>query len=171
MSRDAPEVSSAEALRREFDAGFALEPGRLEARIDVLAIRAGRACALRLRAVEALLLTPRITPAPSRAPELLGLAGVRGAVLPVFDLRALLGLGAAEAPRWMVVAGSPAFALAFEENEGCLRVPISAVSADAGGADELARAVVTIAGAPRALLDVDAIQRALSRRGGSREER
>lgn len=171
MRRDIGLVSTAEELRREFDASFAAEPARIEAQLDVLAIRAGRPCAVRLRAIDSLLLVPRITPAPSRATELLGLVSMRGAVIPVYDLRALLGLAAAEVARWMVVAGSPALGLAFEMHDGCVRVAASAVSTDAGNADEVVRGAVTIDGTPRALLDVEAIHRVLMRRARTGEGR
>jgi purine-binding chemotaxis protein CheW len=65
-----------------------------------------------------------ITPLPSPVPQLLGVAGFRGAVVPVYDLAALLGHRRAGSPRWMVLtSGADAVALAFDSVAGHLRAP------------------------------------------------
>src|SRR5690606_1614781 len=48
----------------------------------------------------------KVTKLPGSVPELLGIAGLRGAILPVFDLGLLLGLGATKAPRWLITAAA-----------------------------------------------------------------
>ncbi len=42
----------------------------------------------------------RIVPVPATAPEVLGVGAVRGAIVVIRDLRALLGLETTRAPRW-----------------------------------------------------------------------
>lgn len=102
---------SAEALRRAFDETFAAAPGeRRREDVPLLLVRAG-AARVGIRALEtAGLVTPgRIEPVPSRRRELLGVTGLRGALLPVYGLARLLGLDdGGEAPRWVLLAGGAA---------------------------------------------------------------
>ena len=120
-------------LRSEFDRGFAAPRALSEpAQSDFLAIAlAGESYALPLATVAALHADRNILRLPSAAPELLGFCVLGGAVLPVYDLRLLLGHTAASTPRWtLAVAGQP-LALAFDDFEGHLRVPRTAVSSGA----------------------------------------
>src|SRR4051812_7736160 len=84
---------SAQGLKRAFDGSFAAAPQRRDADTeDFLAIRLG--CdpyALRLREIGGLFADRRISALPSGIVELLGIAGFRGTILPVYDLRMLLG--------------------------------------------------------------------------------
>ncbi len=112
-------------LRREFDRSFAIaestERGEFE---DVLALRiATQGYALRASELTGLFKDRAVTPIPSPRPELLGLAGLRGRVVPVYDLRLLLGHPRGERPRWLVLAAGPeVLALAFDVFEGQFRV-------------------------------------------------
>jgi chemotaxis signal transduction protein len=116
----------AEELRRAFDRSFAEPPAAAAApHVDLLAIRAGETpLALRVAEVTGLVADKAITPVPSAFPELVGVAGFRGAIVPVWRLAPLLGLRADGPPRWMVLvaSGSDTFALAFEHLDGHLRV-------------------------------------------------
>jgi len=109
-------------LRRSFDEGFS-QP-LLETRddtLDLLSIRVGKEpYALRLSEVGALEADRAITRVPSGHPALLGIAGVRGLVVAVFDLAALLGSARAESARWIVLAKGAPLALAFSGFEGQL---------------------------------------------------
>ncbi len=64
-------------------------------------------------------------PVPSRVPELLGLTGIRGVVVPVFSLARLLGFNSERGQaHWLVFCGdrqSP-IALAFETMERLFEV-------------------------------------------------
>jgi len=122
-----------EAFDRAFAAPFAGEGGD---RTDLLAIRVGGdPYVLRLSELFGLSADKKIVPIPSRAGALLGLAGFRGAVTPVFDLARLLGYPPASAPRWIVLAGERAqVGLAFETFEAHLRLDNAALVAPA--ADE-----------------------------------
>jgi purine-binding chemotaxis protein CheW len=66
----------------------------------------------------------KVVPVPSPRAELLGLVGVRGSVVPVYDLRQLLGYSRTATPRWLLVVRARApFAVAFERLEAHLRLP------------------------------------------------
>ena len=124
MSATAPRVAERAAeLRREFDRAFA-EPIRPETAIkeDLLGIRAGaQAYAIRLSEIAGLHAGKKITRVPGSAAALCGIAGFRGALLPVYDLQALLGHSSVETPRWLVIASGAPIALAFDTFEGHLR--------------------------------------------------
>jgi chemotaxis signal transduction protein len=127
VSGDAPTLSeTALALRRAFDAGFAqAPPSRPPAEEDLLAIRvAGDAYALPLGDIAGLFKDRRVIPIPSPLPELLGVTSLRGAIVPVYDLSALLGYPPGGSGRWLVLARAPApVGLTFDAFEGQVRVP------------------------------------------------
>jgi chemotaxis signal transduction protein len=62
---------------------------------------------------------------PSRKPELLGVAGVRGALVSVYGLSSILGYSTRSiAMKWLAMCGhAQSVALAFDELEGFLRLP------------------------------------------------
>ena len=124
-----------EELRRLFDASFALAPATSnKTSVDLLAIRAGDTpYAIRLREISGIFLDTTIEPVPSQHPQLLGMAAFRGAFLPVFDLRTILGQKLDEPPRWTLLVGAPTrLALAFDHFDGHLRIPDDAVASPQG---------------------------------------
>lgn len=113
----------AASLRDSFDRSFAaaLQDGAPEVE-DFLAIRVEDApYAIRLADIAALAASPGITAIPGQPAALLGLAGFRDAILPVYALAALLGHGIAEPPRWLLRA--PQVAFACSRLDGHLRLP------------------------------------------------
>jgi len=111
-------------MRRLFDQSFAAE-GQVEAaaKEQMIAIKAGgEDFAVRLRDVSGLAVSKgKILPVPSRVAELLGITGIRGMVVPVFSLAALLASPpAATPPRWLMFCGGKQapIALAFDDVEG-----------------------------------------------------
>jgi chemotaxis signal transduction protein len=121
-------TARAAEMRLAFDRGFA-DPVRFDttATESLLAIRAGaQACAIRLSEVTGLFADKKITRVPGSVAALLGIAGFRGAIVPVYSLQLLLGQSGdpagARTPRWLVIAASAPVALAFEAFEGQLRV-------------------------------------------------
>lgn len=139
----------AAALRAAFDRTFAEAPAPpRDALAGYLAIRVGnQRRAVVLADVSALHVDRRIAPLPSEHSALLGLAGVRGAILPVYDLRVLLDEARSEPPRWMIVAACAPVAFAFDGFEGLLRVPQVAVAAGAAeivSSDDLRRVVLSM---------------------------
>jgi chemotaxis signal transduction protein len=165
-----PEISVArriERLREDFDRSFA-EPARRhdDEHVELLAVRAGgRAYALRLSQTAGLYPDRPVTPLPGPLPSLLGLAGFAGTVVPVYDLAALLGHPVPERPRWLVLAaGAPPLGLAFHELDGHVRVPSSAIVAEAAGDDRLGslRGMVTLpGGGGRPIVDLPAARAAV----------
>lgn len=127
----------ARALREEFDRSFALPVHSDFAEWeDLLAIRVhGDGYLLRVLEISRLDAARNILRLPGSPPALLGLAGIRAALIPVWDLSVLLGYGATPAGsftargdgddrRWLaLVAGETPWALGFESFEGYFRVP------------------------------------------------
>lgn len=124
-------------LRRAFDRAFAEPPAMGEAlpEVDLLACRIGsEPYAIRLAEVAGLHVDRRVTRLPGGPAAQLGVAGFRGAVLPVYDLASLLGHAAAAGPRWLVIAAGAPVAFAFTTFDFHLRVePASIVAQDMSG--------------------------------------
>ncbi len=158
----------ARALRDEFDRSFAAPAsGEREPSEDFLAVRvAGTPCALRTSDVRHVSSAARIVPFPSLRPELLGIARMRGAAVPVFSAARLLGLAEGDtAPRWLAACGAAGeLAIAFEAFDAFLRVPRTAVSARAPGAPSPrhTRELVRDASSTRAVIDLASVIQAVS---------
>ncbi|MEV0902362.1 chemotaxis protein CheW [Actinoplanes sp. NPDC049802] len=123
-------------LREEFDRSFT-EPARTlgcEA-VELLAVRAGdRPYAFRLAQASGVHPDRPVTPLPTSVRALIGVAGFGGAVVPVYDLAALLGHPVPARPRWLLLAvGAPALALAFQELDRHIRVSLADVVEGSGG--------------------------------------
>jgi chemotaxis signal transduction protein len=117
------------ALRLAFDRAF-VEPIRFDATLkeDLLAVRIGaQAFAIRLSEITGLFADKKITPVPGSHAALRGIAGFRGAIVPVYDLQTLLGHPNAQSSRWLVIAAAAPVALAFEVFGGQLRVSRDAI--------------------------------------------
>lgn len=143
-AQESQTMISAGALQHAFDRSFAEAP-RADAvpQEDLLAITIGSdPYALRLSEVGGLYLDKKVTWLPGSVSELLGLVGLRGALLPVYDLQALLGYPHAVTPRWCVVAADAPVVLGCERFDGHLRVPRGAITlAGAGHAADRSHAV------------------------------
>ena len=149
-------------LRDSFDRSFA-EPARSHDAeyVELLSVRAGgRPYAMRLSQATGLYPDRPVTPLPGPEPALLGVAGFGGAIVPVYDLAALLGHPVPERPRWLVPAvGAPPLALAFHELDGHVRVPAAAIVAESGGhgpAHDVLRGMVPLPGGTRPIVDLAA---------------
>jgi chemotaxis signal transduction protein len=119
----------AAALRDAFDRVFAEpHPPDPPPREDLLAIRvATEPYALRLSEIAGLFADRKVIPVPGQVPTLLGLAGFRGAIIPVYDLSALLGHRSPATTRWLALAAKAPVAFAFEALAGHLRVPLTQI--------------------------------------------
>jgi purine-binding chemotaxis protein CheW len=162
---DGPRHATLEALRAEFDSAFAARRTVPPAETPLLAIRIGAApYAVRLLEAGGLATAPRIVPVPSRRRELLGVAGLRGEVVPVYSLaRIVLGADDGEPPRWLVLArGEERLALAFAHLEGRLVARTSALRPVVAGAAGSPHADAIHPGPPgRPVLALGAIAAAL----------
>jgi chemotaxis signal transduction protein len=114
-----------EDLKRSFDRSFAEAPRLQTEQVeDLLCIRvSGDAYAVRLSETSGIYVDRKIVGLPSPVPELLGMAGFRGTVIPVFDLGACLGYGlTGDTGRWLLLVGTNEIVgLAFQEFDGHLR--------------------------------------------------
>jgi chemotaxis signal transduction protein len=124
----------ASQLRNEFDRARAIPVSSetVEQIENLLAIRvSGDAFAIRLSEISGLATDRKIVALPSPIPELLGVAGIRGRLVPVYSLSALLGYGAAAGQgRWLALCGAEEpVGLAINDFEGYLRVPLARVYA------------------------------------------
>lgn len=116
--------------RRAFDQTFSAPPPEARAdRVSLLAISTGGLpCALRLAELAGLEAPRRVVPLPDGPPGLLGACGIRGRLVPVFDLGLLLGAAGGEAPRWLALHGEDEpVGLAFETLEGFLQPARAAI--------------------------------------------
>lgn len=156
-------------LRQAFDRSFADAPSLdVTAFEDLLDVRFGTAqYALRVREISGLIADVRITPVSTPISELLGIAGIRGSILPVYDLGAMLGHPAEATPRWMAVAaGDAPVGLAFARFERHLRVRADAIVA--GGRSDVAprhlREVVQLEAGARPIVSVASVLETIANR-------
>lgn len=168
--------TAAAALRRDFDRAFA-EPFRARSSkgIELLAVRvAGEPYLLPLRELAGLVADGRIVAVPTALPEFLGVTGIRGAVVPVYDLGAILGHGArarasAEPAVWLALAARGRLAFAFDAFDGQRRVPrqeLQAPPSESGGRGYV-RGVVRLAETLVPVVDLPGVVDAIERRASS----
>ena len=160
-------------LREEFDRTFALSPTAQgeEGFESLLAIRvAGNAYAVRLSEISGLVNNRKTVPFPSPIPEFLGVAGIRGELVAVYSLAALLGCGlTGDTPRWLMICRPhDPVGLAFPEFESFLRISPSAIHPARRGeglrdhVTEVVRASATV----RAVLSIPSMLQAIKGRIG-----
>jgi chemotaxis signal transduction protein len=150
-----------EELRRAFDRSFAA-PAHVDTAPteDLLAIRTGsEAGAIRLSEIVGLFADKKITRVPSQVAALLGVAGFRGAIVPVYDLHILIGHPMTKTARWLVIASGAPVAFAFEVFDGHLRISRDAIMGQE--ANEQTRkyvsGVVRIQDVVRSIVDLSAV--------------
>ena len=164
-------------LRNAFDATFAaplLE--REEGRQIAITIRAGDTpFAVRLSDIAGVEACRRVVLLPDGMPGLLGLAGIRGQLVAVYDLAALLvGGGAAsragrDPARWMLLcAASREIGLAIDRIEGYVRFASTDVSAPSSAAmGEQIREVLRHNGVLYGIIDLAWLVRAIEQKAQS----
>ncbi len=170
---------TAAALQLDFDRSFS-EPKRTGTAVsdDLLAVRLGTdSYALRFSEIAGLFSDKKITRLPSHLPALVGIACVRGAILPVYDLSVLFGYGTIGTSRWLVLAASEPVAFAFDGFEGHLRLPRAAIVPHEGVRDVARSHVREVARAPglhRPIVHIPSVLDAITRqlpRDAARKER
>lgn len=127
MSLLSPVSEKVAELRHSFDETWAapFSEATEELPDSLLSIRvSGDAYAIKVSEIVGLVTGRKIVSVPAPIPELLGLAGIRGTLVPVYSLKAILGYGSDdEQPRWLALCGTEeCFAVAFHEFEGYLRI-------------------------------------------------
>jgi chemotaxis signal transduction protein len=121
-------------LRDAFDQTYAIPAvsQAAEQMENLLSIRlAGIPYAIEVGEISGLVTDKKTAVLPSRAPELIGVAGIRGGLVPVYSLEALLGYSQdSRQARWLALCGSDEpVGLAFTDFEGYLRVPTAQIYA------------------------------------------
>jgi chemotaxis signal transduction protein len=120
-------------LRTAFDRTFQLPyQGKSKDVEPMIAFRiAGTPLAVGVQHITGIMKRTVILPVPSIVPELLGVAAVRGVLVPVFNLAAMLELPPSSEPQWfMQMNRETPVALAFDDLEGRVEVERSHVYAD-----------------------------------------
>jgi chemotaxis signal transduction protein len=126
-------AARAAQLRTAFDRSFAEPVVAAVRRMEhLLTIRVGGLpFAVRLAEVAGVHTGWSVVPVPGPRPELLGIAGHRGELVPVFDLAALLGVAApAESQRpgcFVLAADTEPVAFAVDRTDGHVRIPVDAL--------------------------------------------
>ncbi len=157
-------TTRAHQLRDAFDHSFAAticppEPGHR----DFLCIRVGgEPSAIPLGDIASLHADLRIVAMPARAPELLGLAAIRAAVVPIYDLRVAFGIPSAGVPRWTVLLRGAIAGFAFEGFDGHARVPERSIAAATQRGH--ARGQFALDGQPRSIVDLGSVLTAIETR-------
>lgn len=134
-----PIEAKAGELRRAFDRARAAPiSSYAESQTeDLIALRIGqRPYAIRITEISGLATNKKIAGIPSSISQLLGLAAIRGSLVPVYSLGALLeSYEDTEKARWLALCGTEEyFGLAFGEFEGHVRIPRDQLhSAERGG--------------------------------------
>jgi purine-binding chemotaxis protein CheW len=133
IAADSHISARAAELKRAFDRTFA-EVQHFDAveTEDFISIRVGGdPYVLRLPEIGGLSADKRTTSLPSGVAALKGIAGFRGAMVPVYDLAELLHYPPSDSARWMVMAAAAPVALAFDGFGGHLRFPREAIASHA----------------------------------------
>lgn len=177
-----------EELRGEFDRAFTTTPlaqGVLTGSetCDLLAIRVGGdPYVIKVTEITALAGRRKTVPLPTPIPELIGLASIRGGLVPVYSLAMLLGYGPrsvdskdSEPSRWLAVCGTiESLGLAFNDLEGYFRVASSDIypASESNVAGDAIRGfikeVANVGGLVRAVVEIPSIVEAMKRRARSR---
>jgi chemotaxis signal transduction protein len=127
-------ASKAVELKNDFDRARAIPwSSRADEQVEgLLSIRvSGDPYAIRVSEICGLVNDRKIVAFPNSIPELLGVAGIRGGLVPVYSLAALLGYNReTDQARWLVLCGvEESVGLAFSDFEGYLTVPSTQVYA------------------------------------------
>ena len=168
MSARSEEVGArARELRRAFDLTFAAPPAVRASAEAVLALGiGGDTYALRLSEIGGVFGDRPVTPLPGRVPAFLGIAAIRGALVPVYSLAALLARPAEAAPRWLVLAGSRGkVGLAFDRLEGHFRgaTTLATRAEERDGARHHVRATIALGERTVPLIDIGSVIQAIER--------
>ena len=165
------ELPALAQLRSAFDESFAAPAASREHHESVIQVRVGsEVFAIRTGHITGLVKSRKVVPLPSRIPELLGLAALRGSLIPVYDLAALLGIPpGVNGSSWLIlVPGDTPIGLAFDGFEG-QQVPEWLCDERSARSPEPVRQLVRMGSAVRAVLDIPGVAEAIRKRAGLAE--
>jgi chemotaxis signal transduction protein len=166
-------MTRAGELRDAFDRGFAAAlPPPEPVHSDFVCIRVGgEPFAVPLADIASLHADLRIVALPTRATELLGVAAIRAAIVPIYDLRVAFGMSDSGTPRWTVLLRGGRAGFAFEGHDGYARIPDAAHAATTEHGH--VRGQFSVAGQPRSVVDLGSVVAAIEMRwrpGGAAKE-
>jgi chemotaxis signal transduction protein len=124
-------LNRVEEIRRQFDESFRSAPAKIREHAgNRLLFHLGpRSLSLPLDQVSEVLRSRAITPLPGSPPEVLGLVGLRGALVPVYRLADLIGIASpaeAAGPLWILIVPQPQLVgLALEAKTASLTEGVS----------------------------------------------
>ena len=160
-------------LRSAFDQAYAHPPPSLDSEHleNLLAIRlAGDPYAIRVSEITGLASDRKIIALPSPISELLGVAGIRGGLVPVYSLAMLVGHDRdVNHARWLALYGTEEpVGLAFSDFEGYLKVPSAQIykAGQSQAIREHVRDAVRTAGVIRAIVNIPSLVETIKRRCG-----
>lgn len=158
-------------LRREFDESFARPPPeRGQAPEPILEVELGGARAvLKADALSGIQHGRRIVPVRGGLPELLGIGGLHGEIVPVYDLAQLMGTGrgSRQWSWWALPRGDVPIAFAFERLWGYAAVPPEAFTVQQGeGRGAAASELLRREGRLLPVVDLERLARAVIERVG-----
>ena len=170
MSPIDPVARHAAQLRREFDAAFAKPvAATTRERTSLIEVRVqGDVYAVKTLEIDEIQRGSQIVHLPTDVPALLGLAGHRDELLPVYSLARLLGYGTQHAaPPWLLrCGGRTPFALAFDDLDGYHEVSSADIRPAPTGDGERAHVVgaVPLGDGLRSVIGIPSIRHAISDR-------
>lgn len=171
MSDLSPITQTVSELRNTFDRSYSLPPSSpgTEQIENMLAVRlSGNPYAIRVTEITGLASDKKTVAIPSPIAELLGVAGIRGSLIPIYSLAALLGYTRDMGPaRWLALCGTgDEIGLGFSDLEGYIRVPVAQVYA--AGQENMTREyvqdVARVGGMVRPVISITSLVEMIKRR-------
>ena len=179
MADPTPLEGVAASLRRAFDESFVAPAATTDGEaVEMLVVRlAAERWLVRFDDISGLYADRAITAVPGAPGDLMGIAGLGGAIVAVYDLGAVLaGVRASTrvaAPRWLMMVTGAALGLAVDMVEGHRRVPAATVLPRASTAADYVGGYVQSDGGMSPVLSVRSVLEAITRRvdAATRKER
>jgi purine-binding chemotaxis protein CheW len=168
-----PQSEQVRRLKSEFDRSFQTAALPSESGLDdFLGLRVGgMPYAVRLKQISRIMAGKRIVPIHGSAVGLHGITGFRGTIVPVFDLRGVLGYPGGGLLRWIMLTGSPEIiALAFDSFDGYLRVARETIAESEAAEAHFIREVVRTENTCRPIIDVSTVAAAVTAQARSRKQ-
>jgi purine-binding chemotaxis protein CheW len=161
-------------LRRAFDDAFALPPpvaGEAAVEPVLMLTVGGDPYAVRVTEVAGFEKARPLLVLPGATPHLLGLAGLRGRLMPVFSLATVMGYRREDAEPWLLIVGrTEPLALAFTGFEGLARLASETVGdGSRSRTDVPLRGHVRVGAGLRGLLDLTAVRDRIQEQAGMME--
>jgi len=149
-------------MRRAFDESFAVPSvaGAIDVENVVIIEVGALKLACRIGQVKRFDADRKVVPLAGTEPALVGIAGIRGRLVPVFNLARLLGVASGGASRWLALCGAEdTVALAFDRLVGFVRArrdDVCALEARVGAPSHV-KELLRVGTESHHILDVDSV--------------